>query len=302
MEFSKTPIMKDWLIGVATLAIAFCLLANGHPASAKEQQNALKYIVDTQWLNKIMKNNSNHIRILDVRSPAEYSLGHIPGASNFPVELSFEGHRIVSIKKIRSLLQHLGLKNTDQLILYDNGQIRDAAHVFWMLETYGHEQVVVLDGGLPAWQQAGLKLSTISTHYPPSQYIPTITPSHLTTKLGALLSLNNPNVTIIDSRQKDEYDGLTSRAQRAGHIPKALNISAEKLIDNNAPVPKLKTLDELQSLYKAVDKSAIVMSYCNRGKDSAMSYLIMRSLGYNASVYDGGWLEWGNDMQLPIEP
>lgn len=284
------------------MLIATGIVVNSHDASANEPPSALKYIVDTHWLNRKMNNDSSQIRIVDVRTPSEYQLGHIPGASNFPVEWSFEGDRIVSIKKIRSLLRNLGVKNTDLLVLYDDGHIRDAAHVFWMLETYGHEQVLVLDGGLPAWQQAGFNLSTRNIHYPPSRYIPTITASHLTTKLGALLALNNPHVAIIDSRQQDEYAGEKSRASRAGHIPSALNISADRLIDDDSSLPKLKTLKELQDIFKAIDKSSLVMTYCNRGKDSAMSYLIMRSLGYNASVYDGGWLEWGNDMQLPIKP
>jgi len=248
-----------------------------------------------------MATHSNNLKIIDVRNQDNYKISHVPGAINFPVELSFEGSRIVSIKKIRQLFRKLGIHNSDRLVLYDDGHIKNAAHVFWMLETYGHEQLAVLDGGLPAWQNAGYQSTHEVVYYPPSKYIPTITASRLATKMGALLSLNNPNVVIIDSRQADEYEGRKSRAQRSGHIPKAINITTDKLLDETASLPKLKALPELRSLFNHIDKSSLVMTYCNRGKDSAMTYLIMRSLGYNTSVYDGGWLEWGNDMQLPIE-
>jgi thiosulfate/3-mercaptopyruvate sulfurtransferase len=43
-----------------------------------------------------------------------------------------------------------------------------------------------------------------------------------------------------------------------------------------------------------------VITYCNRGKQSALTYFVLRKLGYKVSVYDGAWLEWGNDDQLPI--
>lgn len=293
--------MKLNLIMAAFLLIIADSIFHTQYTDAAEQQKALEYIVDTQWLKTKMASHNNQIRIIDVRDQAEFKLGHIPGASNFPVEMSFEGNRIVSIKKVRSLLREIGLQHSDILVLYDDGHIKDAAHVFWMLETYGHKQVLVLDGGLPAWQQAGFETNQDIVKYPPSRYTPTITSNHLTTKLGALLSLNNPNVAILDSRQYDEFSGAKSRAQRAGHIPGALNISSEDLLNMDLASPQLKKLPELQSLFRDIDKSSLVMTYCNRGKDSAMSYLIMRSLGYKASVYDGGWLEWGNDMQLPIE-
>ena len=301
MKNSQQTAIKRILLNTFFILIVSETWVVWQNAHAEDQQRELKYIVDALWLDKQMTTHSNNLKLIDVRNQDDYKISHLPGAINFPVELSFEGSRIVSIKKIRQLFRKLGIHNSDRLVLYDDGHIKDAAHVFWMLETYGHEQVAVLDGGLPAWQKAGYESTYEVVHYPPSRYIPTITASRLSTKMGALLSLNNPNVIIIDSRQQDEFEGRKSRAQRSGHIPKAISMTTDKLLDETSSLPKLKSLPELRSLFKDINKSSLVMSYCNRGKDSAMTYLIMRSLGYNTSVYDGGWLEWGNDMQLPIE-
>jgi thiosulfate/3-mercaptopyruvate sulfurtransferase len=32
-----------------------------------------------------------------------------------------------------------------------------------------------------------------------------------------------------------------------------------------------------------------------------MAYFVLRGLGYDVSVYDGSWYEWGNDLNLPLE-
>ncbi len=282
-----------------TIGTLLLLILNGL-ASASPQRD-LEFIVTIDWLKTQLDNKTPNLRLIDVRYESDYTNGHIPGAVNFPVELSFQHNRIVSIRRIRTLLRNLGIHNSDRLVIYDDGHLRDAAHVFWMLETYGHEDIVVLDGGLPAWKKADLAISYSNVKYPVSNYVPTITPLHLTTKLGTRLALKNPNVTIIDSRLESEFRGEESKASRTGHIPNSVNINAGNSIDKSQGISKLKPVAQLKKLYRDIDKSSEVITYCNRGKDSALNYLIMRSLGYKSSVYDGGWLEWGNDYQLPIE-
>lgn len=271
------------------------------PIFADNENDNTHIVVNAEWLYTQILEKNNKLKILDVRTKTVFANGHIPGAINFPVEKSFDGSRIVSLRGFRLLMRKLGIKNSDILILYDNGYIRNAAHVFWVLETYGHEQVAVLDGGVPVWKKQGGELSKQVTDYPASIYTPSMSKSHLATKLGTRLAIDNPNVTIIDSRTNQEYRGIDTKAVRAGHIPNAVNFYAADNIDNSNGVPELKGRHQLQTIYSSVNKSNQVMTYCNRGKDSAMTYFIMRYLDYKVSVYDGGWLEWGNDLHLPIE-
>jgi len=63
----------------------------------------------------------------------------------------------------------------------------------------------------------------------------------------------------------------------------------------------IKSFEELAKLYKDLPKDKEIILYCEDGADAALNFLVLRKLGYKASVYDGSWLEWGNDMSLPIE-
>ncbi|KRT60270.1 sulfurtransferase, partial [endosymbiont of Ridgeia piscesae] len=65
--------------------------------------------------------------------------------------------------------------------------------------------------------------------------------------------------------------------------------------------PKLKPLSELRALYAGIGQNKRIITYCNRGKQSALTYFVLRQLGYEAAAYDGAWFEWSNDSTLPIE-
>ncbi len=281
--------------------LLFTITTLGHAAS---QDNAIHPIIDITTLQARLAQSEPDLVLVDVRDSNVYQTGHLPGAINLPVEDTFnlkgDHTRIASLQQIRDIMSNAGIRNSDYLVLYDNGELKDAANVFWVLETYGQKKISVLDGGLAAWQAQHGEITRIITPRPKSHYLPSIATHRLSTQLAVLLGIRNANVEIIDARAHDEYMGLSSKAKRKGHIPNAISIPWNENIVQNSPVPKLKSRQTLRTLYGELDKSDNVITYCNRGKESAVTYLVLRNLGYNVSVYDGAWLEWGNDDQLPI--
>lgn len=278
------------------------LLASGSNLShGQRKQHAL--IMEVSALYQEQLNNPSALLVIDVRDPENYLLEHIPGAINLPVELTFneqgDRNRIASLNQIRKYFSAAGITNNDPVVLYDEGLARDAAHVFWVMETYGHQNIRVLNGGMSAWKQL-YPTSSAPTHRPASNYVPFIAPHHLSTKLTTRLAIDNDNVVVLDARDKDEYLGKKSQASRYGHIPGAVNIPWQENLQLRDGVHFIKPIADLQSIYTRVENANNVITYCNRGKESALSYLILRNLGYPASVYDGAWLEWGNDELLPI--
>jgi thiosulfate/3-mercaptopyruvate sulfurtransferase len=287
------------------LLFALGLMTVCLPAYARDEKAASRPVTDVAVLKSRIDTEESKPVLVDVRDEKAYRNGHIPGAINLPVELTFNQRgdhtRIASLQRIRHLASNAGIHNSDELVLYDDGDLRNAAHEYWVLETYGHQRISVLNGGLAAWKQEHGRLSTEDVKRPKSNYLPTISTHRLSTELATLLALRNPHVKIIDARSSDEYLGKFSRAERKGHIPGAISIPWYENLTRTSKVPLIKPKPALKSLYAGLKPDDHVIAYCNRGKESAVTYLILRQLGYRVSVYDGAWLEWGNDEHVPVE-
>ncbi len=47
--------------------------------------------------------------------------------------------------------QNLGINKESVIVVYDDNGIYSSARVWWLFKAFGHENVAVLDGGLPEW-------------------------------------------------------------------------------------------------------------------------------------------------------
>lgn len=249
--------------------------------------------------------SDKNIIILDARSSADYRAGHIKGALNFPVNLTYKNKQINGkINQPTIIQQHFrsrGITKVSQLIVYDNGQIVDAARLFWVLEVYGLTNVKILDHGYDDWLNKNYPISFEQTKTTPSQYIATLNHTRLASKFTTQLATRNANQIIIDARDYSAYIGKTSTAKRFGHIPGAIHIPASGNLTKTEGLSSLKPLNELEQLYKDIAKDKKVVLYCSIGRVSSTNYLALRELGYDVSNYDASWNEWGNDDKLPIE-
>jgi rhodanese-related sulfurtransferase len=85
------------------------------------------------------------IRLLDVRTPAEFETAHIAGAYNVPLDTLQE----------HSTEIRFGIQAPIVLICHSGGRARKAEEA---LRIAGMEQLHVLDGGVSAWMQQGRPL------------------------------------------------------------------------------------------------------------------------------------------------
>jgi phage shock protein E len=85
--------------------------------------------------------------ILDVRSPAEYATGHIPGARNIPY------------RELPTHLTELSTFREREVVVYCKVGVR-AGIAEGLLEQAGFEQILSLEGDMQGWRDAKLPIST----------------------------------------------------------------------------------------------------------------------------------------------
>jgi len=102
------------------------------------------YVVVNE-LGRLMKEDSG-VTLIDARTPEEFDEGHIPGAINVP---------IVDLAEFAKKLS----STSDPLLVTMCGSSGRGAKAAAILDSHGVKNILILDGGLKAWKDAGLPVA-----------------------------------------------------------------------------------------------------------------------------------------------
>lgn len=276
------------------------------------------YLVSTDWLAEHLEDPI--LRIIDVRGqvfmpedtepryqshyPA-YLEGHIPGAVfvDWIAQLSDDPNhlRVAEPLAFARLMGDLGVDSATQVIAYDNTNGRLASRLWWALNYYGHEKVAVLDGGWSKWRTEGRPTSTAGLQIEGTEF-KVQKNDRLLRQGDAVLHMLNGTAVILDMRSPDEYAGDATLARLSGHIPGAVNLPVNQLLQADGT---FHSPGELRNRFAQVGIDGTepeVVVYSNVGVDACMGVLALRIAGFDhGSVYDTSWQEWGNDERKPVE-
>lgn len=281
------------------LCIALAALVMQSPVRAGELVLP-DLLVDTPWLQGKLR-HSNLI-LLDARPAVDYEGGHIEGAVSLPYTDTFavngDFKLILSLRGAKELFSKAGIDRRKTVVIYDGGDVSQAARVFWVLEAYGQQRVAILDGGFDNWKSQMLPVSIVPGSPTPSEFIPEPQADRLAGKLATRLALSNPNIALIDSRIEEEFVGKKSRTALAGHIPQAVNVPWTGNLSRSGGISRYKSTEDLRNMYAFVGERKAI-AYCNFGNEATLTYFVLRRLGLSPAVYDGSWSEWSLDAQVP---
>jgi len=211
-------------------------------------------------------------------------------------------HPLPSREKFAAWLSSVGFANDMQAVVYDRNGANYCGRLWWMLQWAGHEAAAVLDGGLQAWQAAGLPLARGDepSHFQ-SNFVPGEPRAALVDTPTVVRRLQDPAQTLIDARAAPRYRGEVEPLDPiAGHIPGALN---RPFSDNLAPDGRFKPAAQLRAEFEALlggRNPATVVHHCGSGVSAVPNLLAMRIAGLGSTgLYAGSWSEWSNTPGLP---
>lgn len=274
-------------------------------------------LVTTEWLKANL--DAPNLKVVDGTwipdwvaprgtARSNYLQKHIPSAVYFDIDEicdknSTLPHMLPSEKVFSEEVGKFGISNDDLVIVYDANNYMASARVWWMFRAMGHENVLVLDGGLSSWLKTYEdSLEQGDWQITPRNFRARSMPDLIadTNSVSQTSSKNQGSHTrILDARPAGRFHGTEPEPRenlRSGHIPNSINIPHNKVIDSEGLILKSS---ELQSIFSEVTKKSICT--CGSGVSAAVLALAMARLGkFDVSVYDGSWCAWAQNSEHPI--
>ena len=276
-----------------------------------------KVLISPSELSQYSANTQEPLVIIDTRDPEEYVKEHIPGAVNLRDFFTYlatsddEGYEAFR-QHFSGLLSAAGVASDSHVVIYEdkmNNGFGQSCRGWLILQALGHKMASVLEGGFNAWKNEGFPVSQECEPPKMGKFLPD--PDAIgdvfVDKEEMLRAIHDHDIQILDIRDQDEWEGLSSSpygpdfAPRKGRLERSVWLQWDKLMQDDT---HYLTGDEIVAAMRqlGIKSHHTVYIYCFKGARAANTYVALRTAGFNnIKVYFGSWNEWSRDASLPIE-
>jgi thiosulfate/3-mercaptopyruvate sulfurtransferase len=239
-----------------------------------------------------------------------YAAGHIPNALHASLDSDLSGkitpdtgrHPLPDPKKFMASLARWGIDREVQVVAYDQGNGAFAARLWWMLRWVGHQQAAVLNGGLAAWQELGLPVTSEPGSRAQRNFAGRAANAMVVTTAQVQRGLERKAITLVDARGADRFAGENETIDPvAGHVPGARN---RPFVGNVDARGRFLSAAELRAGWDTLlrgQPAERVVAMCGSGVTACHNLLALEIADLTgARLYAGSWSEWIRDPGRPI--
>lgn len=207
-------------------------------------------------------------------------------------------------------MKKMDIRKSDTVIIYDRVNVFSSPRAFLTFKWFGHNNVRILNGGYPRYQQLNGEVEKDNTfnieklneyrknniqekdddfNYNLEQY-----------RIYDISKIyeNKENALLIDARSEERYEGRVQeprKSLRIGHIRGALNLFFKHLIDEKG---MYKDNNEIKALFEkiGVKEDRPIIAYCGSGLTACIVLFALALIGKEKylRLYDGSWFDYGN--------
>jgi thiosulfate/3-mercaptopyruvate sulfurtransferase len=258
--------------------------------------------------------------LVDARTNEEYERGHMPGAVLLEWERWCEpapssAGSILAQPGYWGVLRHapdawyaerlgeLGISSRRPIVVYAGGPASRGreGRIAWMLLYLGASSVSLLDGGWPAWLEAGGQVEQTYPSPDHADFAVERRPERRVdlTLLAARYGMEQAPL-LVDTRSPAEFHGeIDPYLPRMGRIPSSVLVPFDYLFDRHG---RFLDGDRYRAgLPQALLDGRELLAYCEVGVRAGLFALLHEAYtGQIVSVFDGSLMQWALDPALPV--
>ena len=208
--------------------------------------------------------------------------------------------RDFNINEWNEIVSNMGIKNDDEIVIYDNSDVISSCRCWFNFIYFGHDPrlVHVLNGGFQKWIAEKKEVTNNETSIKISKYQSFEKKDFVKDKESIDRNIHKKNFKVIDARNIDRFNGKVPEPRkglRSGNIKNSFCIPFNKCLNEDKT---FKSPNELKKVFETclenINEQNIVFS-CGSGVTAcvlALAYSLINDK-YHPCIYDGSWAEYG---------